>query len=67
MDYKNAGVDIEAGLQVSGTYERAYKADYEAGSPDEYRRILRGFLHGGIQEYGEAYAGIRKQTASEQS
>ena len=27
MDYKKAGVDIEAGYQFCGAYERACKAD----------------------------------------
>ena len=30
MDYKNAGVDIGGWLQISRTYERACKENYDA-------------------------------------
>ena len=59
MDYKNAGVDIEAGYKSVELMKKTYSADNETGSADKYRRIFRSFFYGEIQRYGKTNSCIR--------
>ena len=45
MDYKNAGVDIEAGYKSVELMKAAYCKDNASGSTGRNRRILRCILH----------------------
>lgn len=48
MDYKNAGVDIEAGSQISGIDEKTCAGDHEKRSIDKSWRFLRCVFNGSI-------------------
>lgn len=55
MDYKNAGVDIEAGYErVRGTDEEVCKGNHASGGIRWTWRIFRCFFAGCDQEYGRA-------------
>ena len=46
MDYKKAGVDIEAGYKSVELMKEHVKKNHERGSTGQYRRIFRCIFHG---------------------
>ena len=48
MDYKKAGVDIEAGYQSVEVDEAVCKKDYAPGGLRRTRRFFRGFFDGAV-------------------
>ena len=59
MDYKNAGVDIEAGYESSGTDEGVRKEDNERRSSRRSGWFLRCIFPGKDQEHGGTGSVIR--------
>ena len=45
MDYKKAGVDIEAGYKSVELMKKHIAEDHETGSSGRYRRIFRCIFH----------------------
>ena len=59
MDYKKAGVDIEAGYKSVELMKEHVRSTMRAGSPWRTGRILRSFFSGEDQRDGRAGASVR--------
>ena len=59
MDYKKAGVDIEAGYKSVELMKEHVKETMRPEVLGGHWRIFRCIFHGEIQGYGEADPGIR--------
>ena len=59
MDYKKAGVDIEAGYKSVELMKEHVKRDDERGSAGRTRRIFRGIFSCKDQKHGRAGAALR--------
>ena len=59
MDYKNAGVDIEAGYKSVELMKKHIARNHETGSSGWNRWILRSFLLNSFKDMEEPYFGIR--------
>ncbi len=58
MDYKNAGVDIEAGYKSVELMKQHIAKTMRPEVLGGNRRILRCFFHEQLQGYGRAYTGF---------
>ena len=67
MDYKNAGVDIEAGYRSVELMKKYVKETMRPEVLGGLGRLFRSFLHGELQKYGKAHPGFRNGRRGERS
>ncbi len=67
MDYKNAGVDIEAGYKSVELMKQHIAKTHAPGSAWRNRRFFRCLFHERFQGYGGAYLSIRNRRRRNQA